>query len=63
MNDSPAFDAPPDAVLLADQLDRILDRKNEFGVLAERGRSYVEMNHSLKGVAEKFLKEWIARIE
>lgn len=63
MNDSPAFDAPPDDVLLADQLDRILDRKNEFGVLAERGRSYVEMNHSIKKVAEKFLNEWVARIK
>lgn len=62
MDDSPAFDAPPDAVLLANQLDRVLDQKNEFGILAERGRTYVEMNHSLKGVADKFLKEWSARI-
>ncbi len=62
MNDSPAFDAPPDAALLADQLDCILDRKNEFGVLADRGRSYVKKNHSLEGVAGKFLKEWSARI-
>lgn len=62
MKDSPVFDAPPDATLLAEQLDAVLDRKGEFGVLAERGRSYVEINHSLKGVAEKFIKEWAARI-
>ncbi|MDP2163205.1 MAG: hypothetical protein Q8K21_03130 [Hydrogenophaga sp.] len=62
MNESPAFDAPPEALLLADQLDQVIDRKNEFSDLAERGRSYVEINHSLIGVAEKFLNEWSARI-
>lgn len=63
MTDSPAFDAPPDAMLLADQLDLVIDRRNEFSVLAERGRSYVETNHSLIGVAERFLNEWTARVK
>lgn len=62
MRDTPAIDAPPEAALLANHLDQLLDRKNEFGVLAEQGRSYVEVNHSLTKVAGKFLEEWQRRI-
>jgi len=62
MSDSPAFDAPPDATLLADQISNVLDRKPEFPDLAERGRAYIETNHSLVKVAERFLKEWRERL-
>lgn len=63
MKKSPAFDAPPEAADLANEIGFALDRKAEFKALAERGRAYVETNHSLQRVAETFLREWRARIQ
>jgi hypothetical protein len=62
MADSPAIDAPPNAPELAEAISLALDRRNEFRNLAERGRAYVETNHSPHKVAQLFVSEWAKRI-
>lgn len=60
---SPAFDAPPDANELAKTISGILDRKNEFPEIAETSRAYVVANHDVVRVAREFISGWQAVME
>ena len=62
MQDLPVVDAPPQASALAQALSTLLDRREDFPMLAAEGRSYVERNHGLLKVATLFKEEWKSRL-
>lgn len=59
---SPSFDASPDADELAATLSSALDRKQEFPALAAAGRQYVLDHHDPVKVARLFLDSWTAEL-
>jgi hypothetical protein len=58
MEDMPAVDASPEPPQLAADLSALLDRKQEYGALAEAGRDYVARHHGLLTVATQFVEHW-----
>jgi hypothetical protein len=57
-DNSPVFDASPNADELAASLSAVLDRKDEFPALAAAGRQYILDHHDPVLVARLFLDAW-----
>lgn len=57
-HENPIIDAPPDAQLLADRLESVLDNKQKIPELAEQGRDYVDKHHNHIKIAQQYVNLW-----
>lgn len=58
MEDFPGINASPMPSILAEDISQAIDNRSNFSELSEKGRSYIEKNHSCSYSASKFLELW-----
>lgn len=56
--ENPTFDAPPDAQLLANRLEFVLDNKQQIPKITSQGREYISKYHDHIKVAQQYIDLW-----
>jgi len=59
VENSPIVNASPNLECLIQQLEKIVQERNNIEDIGEATREYVERNHAAEKIAEKYMNTWL----
>ena len=56
--DCPVINIKPDVNDIVEKIEKILEKKNQFGELGKRSREFIEKHHNHIKIAQKYVDIW-----